>query len=453
MLWSSDVTGSSVTVGTSLPPTTIFWRLFSVDESVDGGAESPLSSPVWEFAGHGTHSAAHSSSWQTFNDFDGDGYADLVLYGDPGIQVFPGSSTGTSSVSEWTQDSEGGWASGDFDGNGTTDIVLVGFDEYTSAGGSTVYYSTPGTGLETNGTFVENWPQEWGGESSCFADDINGDGYADLVVTGYGPGGSGSFNTVLALFLGSSQGLVTTSPQILAVPNGTSESAGLAPAGDVNGDGYADFLLSEGNVVYLYLGTSTGLPSGSAKTLNPPAGVTGWGGLYTYNMAMLGDVNGDGYCDVALFGNNTNSGQTTYDTFVYFGSSSASALPTGPSETIDCGYNDAYMDVGGGDVNGDGYSDFVCTNWPAGNTNNLVFFPGSSTGLPTTSTVTFDGAFNGVMAVGDLNDDGYADFMATTVGQRPDSLDTFLGGSSFPTATSTVLSNYSWCPGNVCFYR
>lgn len=162
---------------------------------------------------------------------------------------------------------------------------------------------------------------------------------------------------------------------------------------------------------------------------------------------MLGDVNGDGYGDVALFGVNNNSGLSDYGTFVYFGS--ASGLPLAPSETIACGFdNYGYADLGGGDVNGDGYSDLICGGDEQ--TGTLGLFAGSSTGLPTTTSTTLtnsDGEFQAQIPVGDLNDDGYGDFMGTVEGTNGFFTFTFLGGTSFPTSDSSEFDGYDTYPG------
>jgi hypothetical protein len=215
------------------------------------------------------------------------------------------------------------------------------------------------------------------------------------------------------------------------------------PAGDVNGDGFADILVTGGpTALYLYLGSASGISATPAKTLGAPAGVTSWGDVSGGGAAMLGDVNGDGYGDVALFGNNTNPGQAGRNAFVYLGS--AAGLPAAPSETVACDFYGYYGDIGGGDINADGYSDFVCG---ADQTGNLSFFPGSSAGLPTTATTTFADSgrvFTGLVPVGDLNNDGYADFMAANSSAlAADTYTiTFLGGPSFPSSESAVFNGY-----------
>jgi hypothetical protein len=116
----------------------------------------------------------------------------------------------------------------------------------------------------------------------------------------------------------------------------------LLGAGDVDGDGYGDVVITDpgslpggdlpgtpGNtsVAFLYLGGAAGPSTTASFTLVNPdsSGVTrpfqGWMGA--------GDVNGDGYADItaAALGN-TSLG------YVFLGSGSGTVLPT-PSITLE----------------------------------------------------------------------------------------------------------------------
>lgn len=98
----------------------------------------------------------------------------------------------------------------------------------------------------------------------------------------------------------------------LTDPDGGSAVFGssVAGAGDINGDGYADFLVgAEGvgagsGVAHLYLGTTTpsaaswnGASAASRITLTNPAGA---GARFGASVASAGDVNGDGYGDFVV---------------------------------------------------------------------------------------------------------------------------------------------------------
>lgn len=138
------------------------------------------------------------------------------------------------------------------------------------------------------------------------AGDVNGDGYKDILVGA--PKYSGTTHKAGAVFAfyGSASGLQPV-PQWRYDGSQTGADLGfaVAAAGDVNGDGFADILLSaprynqafsrEGRV-YAFYGTPTGLPPVPDWQL---AGVLveaylGW------SVAGAGDVNNDGYDDVIV---------------------------------------------------------------------------------------------------------------------------------------------------------
>jgi hypothetical protein len=78
-----------------------------------------------------------------------------------------------------------------------------------------------------------------------------------------------------------------------------------ASAGDVNGDGYDDVIVGanrndDGGLgagkAYLYLGSSSGISASASWTATGEAA----GDYFGYSVASAGDVNGDGYDDVIV---------------------------------------------------------------------------------------------------------------------------------------------------------
>lgn len=114
------------------------------------------------------------------------------------------------------------------------------------------------------------------GSSVSSAGDVNGDGYADLIVGAWQYWVGGPFNEGAAfVYLGSPTGPSTVPASILrggevAATLGFSVST----AGDVNGDGYADVIVGAPYIynnnrpgrVEVYLGSASGLSSLSAWT-------------------------------------------------------------------------------------------------------------------------------------------------------------------------------------------
>ncbi len=239
--------------------------------------------------------------------------------------------------------------------------------------------------------------------------DVDGDGYDDLLV-----GATGGPDGYAYLYSGSVDGLVTTAAAALAGPTGTSGfGSGVAAAGDVNGDGYADVLVRAFSsvdslgYVYVFHGGPTGLATTASATL------AGGGGLgYGSSISGAGDIDADGYDDIVV-------GAWTSGADVYLGS--AGGIATTATATIDddtWGGSFGYVAVGVGDVNGDGYDDVLITApWVGSKDGKAYLFRGTATGLGTSPITTFE--VNGVSDVfgytaspaGDVNGDGYDDVM------------------------------------------
>ncbi|WP_437736570.1 FG-GAP repeat domain-containing protein [Sorangium sp. So ce1335] len=119
-------------------------------------------------------------------------------------------------------------------------------------------------------------------------------------------------------------------------------------AGDVNGDGFDDVIIgaTQDSRAYVYLGGPQGLETAPSVTLT---GSDSFGAT----VATVGDVNGDGFDDVAI-------ADRSPKVLLYLGGDKSNLSE--PDVAI---YRDAIEDRTGqrlgspGDVNGDGYSDFA----------------------------------------------------------------------------------------------
>ncbi len=269
---------------------------------------------------------------------------------------------------------------GDVNGDGYADIIIGAWGRFNSVteedeGWALVYYGSE-SGL-SNGY---NWHAEGEqsgarlGYSVATAGDVNGDGYADVIVGAprYDDGDTDEGKAFV--WYGSEDGLNGGVPGTPANAvwgtQGNQESAQLgwavSTAGDVDGDGYADVIIGAPYYTYeqeeegaarLYRGSSTGLyPAYDNHDEGNQAGAE-----FGRSVAMAGDVNGDGYGDVIVGAPYYTSGESQEGrAFVWYGSAD------GISETRDWWAEgnavDAYYGYSvatAGDVNGDGYSDII----------------------------------------------------------------------------------------------
>ena len=415
-------------------------------------------------------------------DVDGDGYSDVVVgafqydvaVGDEGAAfLYLGSSSGLSSAPAWTHhgDDPGGLVgydaapAGDVNGDGYSDIVLGAFDYHDAAGdnvGAVFLFFGSASGLPATASWVAQGDQagSWFGLSTGSAGDVNGDGYSDVLVGARGQD-LGQDGGAAYLYLGSPSG-----PADPPAPSwiGQGDQAGaqygqrVRSAGDVNGDGYADILVSANNfydvapnegAAYLYLGTASG-----------PEGAPSWTGLggvaeanYGFDLASAGDVNGDGFSDVVI-GAYVYSNPTWAEgaAFVCHGS------PAGPGDaawTTDLDQDDAQVGcavASAGDVNGDGFDDVLVGAYlyDGGFTDEgaAFLFAGSASGPEavafwTTQSNQESSQFGwSVASAGDVDGDGFADLVVGAPYWDEASADegaafVYLGSASGPSTVAT----------------
>src|SRR5207249_1731650 len=134
------------------------------------------------------------------------------------------------------------------------------------------------------------------------------------------------------VFLGSASGLASTPAWTAESDQASADfGASVASAGDVNGDGFADVIIgahlydngqsNEGRA-FVYLGSASGLASTPAWTAESNQANADFGA----SVAAAGDVNGDGFGDVIVGADLYDNGQTDEGRiFVYLGSASGLA--------------------------------------------------------------------------------------------------------------------------------
>jgi hypothetical protein len=388
-------------------------------------------------------------------DVNGDGYDDVAAgipnyasgqTAEGAVNVYFGSAAGLSSSASWSAESDivsalfgsAVCAAGDVNGDGYPDI-LIGARNYasgeTSEGAAYIYHGGA-DGLAASGGWsgTGNAQDDYYGWCVGNAGDVNGDGYSDVFVSAPNYDNGSQNEGAVFVYHGSSSG-ISAVPDWIGEGNSIGVNFGnsVAGAGDVNGDGYSDLIVgapnhvSGGNVVgivYVFHGSASGLGNTAAWSV---AG-TQASSFFGTAVSGAGDVNGDGFSDVAIGAYGFDNGQTDEGrVYVYHGSAAGlgtTAAWTNESNSASAHYGKAVASAG--DVNGDGYSDLVlgAPNLSNGHTSEgrSYLYHGSASGLSTTANWTYEPNFqnlnwaNSLASAGDVNGDGYSDVVIGSSG-------------------------------------
>jgi hypothetical protein len=282
---------------------------------------------------------------------------------------------------------------------------------------------------------------QWFGRKIIGVGDINRDGCDDFVV-------SVTLNTSppqgqFAIYFGGSP--PDSIPDIL-FQNPYSDGGFDADArniGDVNGDGYDDIAVG-GNYpsenvgrVFIYYG-------GNALDTIPDI-VLAQGpsdDAFSSNFCGLGDINGDGYGDIAVQAVNYQSGRGKL--WIYFGGDPMDTIPDWEKAGTHsyAGYG-CFM--AGGDLNGDGFSDFVINeNSTSNDYSDYQIYFGSTT-IDTLYDLLIQGStysMGGYIAIiPNLNGDNYADLLISCGNPRGTAV--FFGGNPFNLDIDVILQGLS----------
>ena len=413
-----------------------------------GGPTGLNTSPTWIGECDQAY-ASYGYSVSFAGDVNGDGYGDVIIgaYGyDNGetnegiVYLYHGNPTGLNLVPNWSYEPDVasalcGWSvssAGDYNGDGYADIV-IGAKEFTDGNlreGAVFVFSGSVTGIGS----TPDWSIQ-GGQDSAFlgfsvacAGDVNGDGFGDILV------GANLFDNgqtdegIVYCFHGSADLLDNN---VVSIIDGDTDDAmvgvSITTTGDVNGDGYADLICgspfvtngsSDEGMVCLYYGTPSGMNTVADWSYEPDQVDAFLGN----SVAYAGDINGDGYGDIIVGAPGYDNGNTD-EGILYLFLGSSTGFPSTPDWSYEVNTDNAELGTtvaGAGDLNGDGYTDIVASApglVTASGTGRVMVFFGSSTGFASTPDWTLDCTNStaswgtALSSAGDINGDGISDLL------------------------------------------
>lgn len=419
--------GSSAVPDSDLPSGPIYWRVTA----------SGRTGPTWRF--DVGPAAQTEAAWGIAPDYDRNGYGDVAV-GAPfvassagRVSVYLGRAGGTTAAASALlrgPDGEGAEygvavaCAGDLDGDGFADLA-VGSQRAAERGRVWIYFGGPSGIVEEGGRHVAlDPPADDGslfGAALAGVGDIDGDGYGDLLVAA---SGDGLTLGRIHVYRGRAGGVEST-PARTVVGVGRFASA-VAGAGDLNADGYADVVIGATNAsemrgaLHVFLGGPDGIGAEPSMTITGSAA----SGQLGYAVTGAGDLNGDGYADLAAGAPYANGAVGAV--LVFYGG------PDGPSTTADLtitGSNSGGSYFGSavagiGDATRDGFDDLAVGAFGVnGRAGRVIVFLGSASGLVTATRKSIEGPFGSggdfgraVASAGDVDGNGHADLIVGAPG-------------------------------------
>lgn len=354
-------------------------------------------------------------------DINEDNYADVIVGGrhtvpNGGLYIFKGKTTpeDTSAINADIiirgtfsgSRISNNSSLGDINGDGNKELLITDYN----ANAAYIFSTSPSfNSTDTSQAVAQiSGPLYWSTSSSIIGD-VNGDGYEDYIFDNVTTTPKGAY-----LFYGNST-LINKSYTNADVVYTTSDSLSFTRAGDINHDGYKDIVMgcsscSGGNgAIYIFYGSKSLFNKDVSQADVILTGDSSESSLGSW--VALSDVNSDGYDDIL-----TVSSSKAY---IFYGSNSLSSKTSGNADvvfTADSAYsecNSLSLAITGTDINNDGYADIIVSNscLPRG----YVFYGGSNLSSKNASQadLVYDiitnnkGYFGTPLEAGDVNGDGY----------------------------------------------
>ena len=271
---------------------------------------------------HETDASDFGSSLATIGDINGDDtgeiFAGVASFDNPqGVLILVSDSTEYNEVfvaaSDLVSDTDRfGLAAagiGDINGDGINDIAVGDYRVGSDSTGAVHIITLNGTGHAVNATTIDNSADElslqrnsYFGWSISYIGDIDNNGIGDIAVGA--PATTPDDDSVYVILLNSfNDDSIIKSVQQIAPENSRSFGTSVAGIGDINDDGIPDIAIGDRDAgrISVILLNSDG--SEMLESYSEPD----WARNLGYAMAHVGDLDGDGYTEVAVFNQRTNT--------------------------------------------------------------------------------------------------------------------------------------------------
>ncbi len=396
-------------------------------------------------------------------DIDGDGFDDFFVgalgydpvasFGYGAVGIFYGPVTGSIAITgadaliQGSADAQDvGWAvagGGDLNGDSVPDLLI---GDYSAGAAFVVYGPVTGTlTLDDDADTIwygSSYHAEDAGYSVAMLGDVDGDGVAEALIGTQSTSASG-YDGAAYLMVGPSAGTTDLlGAYTIFEPETPGDQAGfrVASAGDMDGDGLTDMLISS----RLESSGGTGLGavylasdpvSGTVSLADSRAKITNASSSnYLFLARAAGDVDGDGHEDLVLGHSSYDSGKSSNHGggYLFLGPTSGTVSTTAADAIFvgsDSGDYFGCSVAGGADLDGDGFDDLLFAaqgeDFPASDAGAVYLVYGPTSG--THSAVDADLRFAGVAAddklgnanqghhsidiVGDTDGDGRLDLL------------------------------------------
>ncbi len=318
---------------------------------------------IW--TGYGEAGGNYYGSGVAGGDFNNDGYSDVLIgaggwnddqgkdylyFGSPDFFTEPSMLFFGDSLHDAFDDDVSNVQ--DVSGDGVEDLLIPAYYCWTG-GWAEIFYG--GSDLDT----IADWRvkktalvyfEERFGVSTDSCGDVNGDGWSDLVIAGGGPTASANY---FEIYYGGPD-LDTIPDWHYSTTQFVNYSFYVKGLGDVNGDGFDDVMAFKpvssppyypGFIFY------GGSPMDTIPDLE----------FYPYiiNGAGIGDINADGFADVAIYKWFDDNPDSIYSA-VYFGSAVFDTIADVVLQGIFSPRIKSTDGFSHADVNGDGITDLIC---------------------------------------------------------------------------------------------